>query len=248
VCVSASLGLAFAYRLAHEKEPFLPLSVLANPVVRMGTAAASFAVGVSIGLTVFMPLYYENVHRLSPSDSGLALIPIAVMTTPGSVLSGRIMMYFDRYKWMPVIGLSCATAAIASLAVFPAAPLWWVITALCIFGMGIGTLFSVATVSVQNSVSRFEVGTATGVMNFFRALASALVVAIMGAIILASVGDTGRGAGVELLAKASTIDLAHIYQRVFLCGAVFLILALIALLFMEERPLRGRSEGPPAKR
>jgi len=250
VGVSLLLALAFAWRVAHEEEPFLPLAVLANPVVRMGTAAASCAVAVSIGLTVFMPLYYENVHHLSPSDSGLALIPIAVMTTPGSVLSGRIMLYFERYKWFPMIGLSVAIASMGALAWWPGAPLWVVIVALCTFGSGIGTVFSVATVSIQNAVSRFQVGTATGVMNFFRALASALVVAIMGAIILAGVGGDGgaqllaaTGAGGQGVGGAGgTVDLTGIFRWVFVCGAVFLVVSIIALMRMEERPLRGRSE------
>ena len=192
VCCSLALTLAFAYRLKHEKEPFLPLSVLANPVMRAGTAAASCAVAVSIGLTVFMPLYYESVQHLTAGQSGLALIPIAVMTTPGSILSGRIMMRFERYKWFGARRarlrdrchrLSCDLAAHAAVGRDRVPQ--------CIFGTGIGTVFSMSTVSIQNAVSRFEVGTATGAMNFFRALISSLVVAIMGAIVLAGLGATG---------------------------------------------------------
>ena len=41
-----------------------------------------------VGLTIFLPLYYEIVHKFSASDSGLALIPIVVMSTPGSILAG----------------------------------------------------------------------------------------------------------------------------------------------------------------
>ncbi|HVG51894.1 MAG TPA: MDR family MFS transporter [Xanthobacteraceae bacterium] len=247
---SIALTLAFSYRLRHEPEPFLPLSVLANPVMRYGTAAASFAVAVSIALTVFMPLYYENVHHLTAGQSGLALIPIAVMTTPGSVMSGRIMMRFDSYKWFGMSGLVCATLAIASLAVWPRAPLWAVIIALCVFGMGIGTVFSMSTVSVQNAVSRFEVGTATGTMNFFRSLVSALVVAIMGAIILAGIGgEQGRAA--EILAHISAhkggapVDLSEVFRWVFAASVVFLLMSIAALIMMEERPLRGRSEAGP---
>jgi EmrB/QacA subfamily drug resistance transporter len=246
VC-SLTLTLAFAYRLAHEPEPFLPLAILANPVVRMATLAASSAIAVSIGLTVFMPLYYENVYHLSAADSGLALIPIAVMTTPGSVASGRIMMYFDRYKWFPLAGLSCATVALGALAIWPAAPLWVVIVALCIFGVGIGTVFSCTTVCIQNAVSRFHVGTATGVMNFFRALASALVVAIFGAIILSGVGHGAGGGGraVDVFAQAGapSVDLAGIFRWVFVASVVFLLISIVAFALMEERPLRGRSEG-----
>ncbi|MGZ3411617.1 MAG: MDR family MFS transporter [Xanthobacteraceae bacterium] len=252
VCCSVALTLAFGYRLVTVPEPFLPLSVLKNPVMRAGTAAASCAVAVSIGLTVFMPLYYQSVHHLSAGQSGLALIPIAVMTTPGSVMSGRIMMRFERYKWFAMIGLVCATVAIAALAVWPEAPLWTVIVALCIFGSGIGTVFSMSTVSIQNAVSRFEVGTATGAMNFFRALISALVVAIMGAIILAGIGGEGNRA-VEIMSQVTShaggapgelpVDLGSVFRWVFACGVLFLLASIVALTLMEERPLRGRSEG-----
>lgn len=245
---SFALALAFAYRLAHESEPFLPLSILASPIVRWGTMTASCAVGVSIGLTVFLPLYYEGVHHLSAGDSGLALIPIAVMTTPGSVLSGQIMMRFERYKWMPMIGLSCATLALATMAVWPVMPIGWVIVLLCVFGMGIGTVFSVATVSIQNAVSRFQVGTATGVMNFFRALTSALIVAAMGAIVLSglshgSIATNGRAADMfaQMMANGGG-DLAGIFRWVFVASVACMLLSIFALVMMEERPLRGRSE------
>jgi Na+/melibiose symporter-like transporter len=216
----------------------------------MGTLAAASAVGVSVGLTVFLPLYYENVYHLSAADSGLALIPIAVMTTPGSVASGRIMMHFNRYKWFPLLGLALATLAIATLAIWPRLPLWAVIVALCLFGMGIGTVFSCSTVCIQNAVSRYHVGTATGVMNFFRALSSALVVAIMGAIILAGLGHgQGGNRAVDVLAQTGTssVDLSHVFRWVFVACVLFLLVSIAAFSLMEERPLRGRSESPPKK-
>jgi hypothetical protein len=84
-------------------------------------------------------------------------------------------------------------------------------------------------------------------MNFFRALFSALVVAVMGAIVLAYVGGEGRA--VDALATAGTggVDLAGAFRWVFVCGAVFLMFSLVALLIMEERPLRGRSEMPTGR-
>jgi EmrB/QacA subfamily drug resistance transporter len=241
VVFSFVFTMAFAYRIAHESEPFLPLSILANPVVRCGTAASSCAVSVGIGLTVFMPLYYESVHHLSASDSGFALIPIAVMSTPGSILSGRVMLHFDRYKWLPMIGLSSAALALGCLAIWPAANLWIVSSLLCVFGVGIGTVFSLATVSIQNAVSRFQVGTATGVMNFFRALTSALVVAIMGAIIFTSLGRDGKPVDVLSAMAASGTDLAGIFRWVFVASICFLLLSIFSLVMMEERPLRGRN-------
>jgi EmrB/QacA subfamily drug resistance transporter len=242
LAISGLLWWLFSWRLTHADEPFLPLAVLSNPVVRAGTLAASCGMGSQIGLTVFMPLFYENVHHLSPSNAGWALIPIAVMTTPGSILSGQVMVRFRHYKWLPTIGLSVAALTHTFLAWWPTAPLWVVIVALSVIGAGVGTVFSVATVSIQNAVSRFQVGIATGVLNFFRALFSALVVAVMGAVVLAFVGREGRATDALAVAGAGGVDLAGAFRWVFICGAVFLLVGLIALTLMEERPLRGRSE------
>ena len=50
------------------------------------------------GFMIYMPLYYQVVHKLTPTQAGLALIPVIVMTTPGSMMSGRAMMYLHHYK------------------------------------------------------------------------------------------------------------------------------------------------------
>jgi hypothetical protein len=80
-------------------------------------------------------------------------------------------------------------------------------------------------------------------MNFFRALASTLAVAIMGAILLSGLGAVPeRGTGVELLVAAASqagIDMAAVFRWVFVAADIFLGLALIAVLLMEERPLHG---------
>ena len=108
------LSLAFGWRLTRAAEPFLPLTVLNNPVMRWGTTSASLAMGVSIGLTIFVPLYFEVVHKLSATESGIALIPLA-LTTPGSLLSGQAMLYWQHYKRAPIIGLICSLVALAFL-------------------------------------------------------------------------------------------------------------------------------------
>jgi EmrB/QacA subfamily drug resistance transporter len=240
---SMTLSLAFAWWLRRAPEPFLPLTVLRNPVMRDGTAATSWTMGAVLGLTVYMPLYFQVAHGLSATGAGLALIPIVVMTTPGSMTSGRSMMHLRRYKVSAIGGAVIAIAGITALAAWPAMPLYGVITVLTLVGFGAGTIYPVATVSIQNAVPTHQVGTATGAMNFFRALASTLAVAIMGAILLAGLGATPqRGTGVELLvatAGAAGADLAAVFRLVFVAADVFLGLALVALLMMEERPLRG---------
>ena len=73
---AALLWGLFAWRLVATREPFLPLSVLANPIVRCATLAGACCMGTLVGLTIFVPLYFEIVIHLSASQSGLALIPL----------------------------------------------------------------------------------------------------------------------------------------------------------------------------
>src|SRR5437016_14257391 len=126
---SLALALTCVWWLRRAQEPFLPLNVMRNPVMRAGTAATSSTLGAMIGLTVYMPLYFQVVHGLSVSEAGFALIPITVMTTPGSMLAGRSMMYLRHYKLTSIIGATIAIASLFTLVLWPAMPLHGVIIA-----------------------------------------------------------------------------------------------------------------------
>ncbi len=249
VVTAVVLTLLFAWRLTQTPEPFLPLPVLANQVMRMGSVCTSFSQGVVVGLTIFLPLYYEIVHKFSASDAGLALIPIVVMSTPGSIVAGRAMMHLDHYKRVPVIGLCCSIVALSFLVWNPGMHPFAVAAVLSVVAFGIGTTYPVGTVSIQNAVSRYQVGAAMGGMNFFRGLTAAFIVAVMGAIVLASLGvspERGSAMSAGSMANLLGVDPAQVFRGVFALGVVCLVISLISLICMEERPLRGRSEdGPP---
>src|SRR5258708_9211284 len=99
-----------------------------------------------------MPFYYQVVHELSATEAGLALIPIVVMTTPGSMLSGRSMMYLRHYKVSAIGGAIIAIGSVMALAIWPAMPLYGVAIALTLTGFGACTVYPVATVSLPNAV------------------------------------------------------------------------------------------------
>jgi MFS family permease len=205
--------------------------------------------GASIGLVIFVPLYYELVHRLSASDSGLALVPLA-LTTPGSILSGRAMLHMRRYKWVPVVGLAVGIVGLGLLIWQPALPFWGVIVIMSLVGVAVGTVYPVCTVSIQNAVPNHQVGVAMGAMNFFRALASAFAVAVMGAILLGGLGGTlERGGSAVVVANLGSVgfDVAGVFRWVFVAAEAFLIGSLIMLILMEERPLRGPEQSAAGK-
>jgi len=251
---AAALTAAFIWWVLRVPEPFLPIAVLNNPVMRAGSLTTACSQGVSIGLTVFVPLYYELVHGLTASDSGLALIPIVVMTTPGSFLSGRAMLYMNHYKFVPIILLTVAAVAVGVLVIHPLMPVWGVALVTALVGLGTGSSYPTVTVSIQNAVMHRQIGIAMGAMNFFRALASAFVVAVMGAIMLAQVGTAPQRGGAPAVSTAATVaqsittaDLTRTFSYIFAVAVLFLVVGIVALIFMEERPLRTTVLAAPAR-
>jgi EmrB/QacA subfamily drug resistance transporter len=237
---SVVLWMLFSWRLVSAKEPFLPLSVLANPIVRTATLSGACCMGVLVGLTIFVPLYFETVIHLSASQSGLALIPLMGTSVVSATLAGQVMARVENYKRTALAGYVIAIAGLGALAIWPVGlPIWGMIAILAVIGFGVGAVFPVTTVSMQNAVSRAHMGIATGALNFFRSLGSALVVALLGAIVLGGIGASG-GVSVEALARtASEPALAYAVRFVFLAAMLILCFGLAFLIGMEQKPLRG---------
>jgi hypothetical protein len=87
-------------------------------------------------------------------------------------------------------------------------------------------------------------GTATGVMNFFRSLGGALMVACFGAIALGSLPISGVASiNVENFASVlaeSGLSITGVFRWIFAAAALGLALSLLSFSMMEERPLRGK--------
>jgi EmrB/QacA subfamily drug resistance transporter len=244
VTSSAALWVLFTLRLLTAREPFIPLAILHGRVTSTITIAAFFSIGTIIGVTIYMPLYCQTLLGASASLSGLALIAYMGGATLGSLVSTRVIVRIKHYMRVPILGLVVAIAALVALAFDPAGhTLGTVVVLLSVLGFGLGPMYPVSTIVMQNVVKPHQLGTATGTLNFFRTLGGALVVAIFGAIVLGGIGD---GPGVTTLENiaAGQSDLAPAFHWVFIAAAICLAVSLLCLLVIEERPLHGPLRAP----
>ncbi|MBZ9854783.1 MFS transporter [Mesorhizobium sp. CA13] len=241
--VASSLVLwgAFALRLLRATEPLISLEVLSNPIVLAGTLSMFLLQAANIGLSVYLPVYLQSVIGLSASESGTALLGLMLGTVAGATFSGRTIPRFVHYKRIAMVGLGFAVLCLGvlSLVAGHASLLVVEILTTCV-GLGSGTTFPVATVSVQNAVDPRHLGVATGVLTFLRSLGSALGVAILGAVALGNglplAGEGAQATGVGAEAAA--------FGLIFVAAVVMLIMALLTLSLMPEKPLRGHPEAP----
>jgi MFS family permease len=236
---SAILWVLFTWRLKVAEEPFLPLSLLANSVVRNAIISRGCGQGVLVGLTIFAPLYFEVIRHLSISQSGLVLITLLAGTMVSSQLTGRFIVHVERYKLFPLVGLPVSAIVMLAFAIWPTSlPLSVMFTMLSLVGMGIGTLLPVSTVVTQNAVAFTDIGVATSALNFSRSLGSALVVALFGTIVLGSTAGFGE-ISAESLSHSAAGDLTVAFRNLFVAGAAVLTISFVSFAAVEERPLRA---------
>ena len=145
-----------------------------------------------------------------------------------------------RYKRFPIAGLALMSAALALLAALAGDPSR-IRTgiAIAIFGLGFGMVTQILVVAVQNSVDRRELGIATAVTGFFRALGGAVGAAALGAVFAAQ-ADTRAAEAAGSVLRSDVVDGV---QSVFLAAAPLAALALAIVLLLPERPLKTRMGG-----
>jgi EmrB/QacA subfamily drug resistance transporter len=243
ICASVALTLAFVWHASRADEPFLPLSLMGGKVVPYAMICGGCGMGAMLGLTVYLPLYYEVVYHLSASEAGLALIPLAAVSTLGAAIAGRTMARSRHYKRVAIIGTILAAIVAAAMMLAPM-PLWVLLVLLSIFALGLGTAFPVSTVSAQNAVARSQVGTITGATNFFRALMASFTVAVFSAILLMALGADISLSGEHRgpVSSVSVADMVVAFHYVFGAAAAMMVAASICMIVMEERPLAGPAQ------
>jgi MFS family permease len=234
---SAALWAMFAWRVMTAVEPFIPLSVLRDGAVRVGTAAAFFGVGTVIALTIVLPLYAQLALGLSVSASAWSIVALQGAATLTSVIGGRLLVRFTHYKVVPLIGLVVSIASLVPLALAPTgfSPIV-ALGLIALVGAGVGPTCPFTIVVVQNSVALHQLGVTTGAMNFFRALGSTFIVTGFGAIVLAGAPTIrGASAGAALVGTDAALAFRWVFASTMLCFVV----ALACILALQERPLRG---------
>jgi EmrB/QacA subfamily drug resistance transporter len=227
------LGGALLWHLRRAPEPLIPLSIFANRVVDKATAAMFFGIFAYLGATVYLPIYFETCLGLDPTVSGAGLIALLGATVIGSYLTGSNVPKLKHYKIMGYVGLPLASLAMGALAL--AAP--WLNFAgaealLIVYGLGVGALFPIVMVSVQNAVDPRDMGVATATVAFLRSLGSAIGVAVIGAVVFAfGLGAPG--------AKADPVEAAQAFRAAFALMTLASLISLACFVAMEELVLRG---------
>ncbi len=176
-------SLIFLVAESRAKEPIVPLHLWRSRTYSASIVSTFFAAFAFFGAIVFLPRWFQVVEGFSPTDSGLAVLPLVVGLIFSSIASGLVVSRTGRYKWLLVgsIGLmGLATLLMTQLATDTPVPVVWLW--MLIAGLGVGPTFSVFTIVIQNAVPFHELGVATSNLTFFRQIGGTVALAFVGTI------------------------------------------------------------------
>lgn len=188
----AGAGLLAALLVLMERrssQPLLPLDVFEVRAMRVTTATGLVQGALLFGTLTFIPLYVQGVLHGTPTQAGLALVPLSLVWTASTFVCGPL---YRRLGYRPVVILGGALLAVGSAGLSlstDAAVRWLINLFMAVTGGGMGLTITSMTVAVQDEMTWQRRGLATSLMQFSRTLGGMITVTVLGSVITASFGD-----------------------------------------------------------
>ncbi len=263
VMVSAGVLLLALFVLVETRarQPIIPLRLFRDRTTTLATLA-SVMVGVAMfGATVFLSQYFQIARGMSPTHAGLMSIPMVGGLMLSSMVTGRRISTTGRWKHFLVSGMVLVVVGMGLLSTIDeTTDLVLVGVSMAVLGIGMGAALQNLVLAVQNNTAQADMGAASSVVAFFRTMGGSIGVSALGAVLGHQVSEHVVAGLTALGIKASSgsdsrsvPDLAslpapvrEVFQHAFgeATGHIFLVatpvaaLALVAVLFVREVPLR----------
>ncbi|EFL41573.1 drug transporter [Streptomyces griseoflavus Tu4000] len=188
--LGAVLAVAFVAVERRAAEPVLPLKLFRVRTFTL-SAVISFIIGFAMfGAMTYLPTFLQVVHGITPTMSGVHMLPMVAGMLLSSTGSGQIVSRTGRWKVFPIAGTAVTTLGLLLLHQLDAHSSTAGMSAyFFVFGLGLGLVMQVLVLIVQNAVPYEDLGVATSGATFFRSIGASFGVAIFGTIFASRLGS-----------------------------------------------------------
>lgn len=168
----------------RAEQPIVPFELFKNTTFMLSVSSVFSLGGIMFAMVVYIPQYFQFVKAYTPSYSGALMTPMMICMVSGSLFSGRSLgRIIYRYKLLALTAASFLLIAMFSCIFFRSGtPLPFIIVAMCLFGFGMGVTFPLYGIVIANSIDKQMIGSAFGVLAFFRHMGATIFTAVFGAI------------------------------------------------------------------
>ncbi|MET9727947.1 MDR family MFS transporter [Streptomyces zaomyceticus] len=272
--LGAVLLVWFVHVERRAVEPVLPPKLFGIRTFSL-VAVISFVVGFAMfGAMTFLPTFLQVVQGVTPTMSGVHMLPMVAGMLITSTVSGQIVSRTGRWKVFPIAGTAVTALGLLLLnEMTENSSTGEMSVYFFVFGAGLGLVMQVLVLVVQNAVPYEDLGVATSGATFFRSIGASFGVAVFGTIftsrlthklddVFAGAAAAGQeippGVGAaQVAADPRTVaelpaelrpSVLHAYATsitdVFLYAAPVVLVAFVVSWFLKEDKLRGSVTAP----
>ena len=194
------MAIFIGWQAINKHEPLMPLALFTDRNFSLANIAI-MTVGFAVTAFSFpLMLYAQAVRGLSPTESALLLVPMAVIS---GVLAPFVGKLTDRVHPRYVAGTGLASLPVSlawlSMVMSPDAPIWELLLPIALLGVANGFMWAPLGSTATRNLPMHRAGAGAGVYNATRqigaVLGSAGIAALMQARLAAHLPDSGAGAG-----------------------------------------------------
>ena len=223
---AAVLAVAFVVLESRLRNPIMPLRILRVPNLASSSIVRGFLATGMFSTFFLGALYLENVLHYSPTLTGLAFLPMAVMMAVlSSGLTARLVTRFGA-KRVLIPGMISAIAGLLLLARLGthARYVTDVLPGLILLGYGAGTSFMPLLAIAMEDVPNEDAGLGSGIVNVSMQMAAAVGLALLSTI---ATNHTRQLVGAGHTTAAA---LVAGYRLAFVVGAVCVAIGLVVAI------------------
>ncbi|WP_419993342.1 MFS transporter [Streptomyces boninensis] len=169
------------------KEPLLPLGMFRSVPLSAGTALMVLMAFGFMGGIFFITFYLQNVHGMSPVDSGLHLLPLTAMMIVSSPLAGAVITKIGPRVPL-VVAMLLTAVAMFGMSTMDAesgtavTSLWF-----ALLGLGLAPVMVGATEVIVGNAPLEHAGVAGGLQQAAMQVGGSLGTAVLGAVMASRV-------------------------------------------------------------
>lgn len=215
----------FILRQFKLDQPILEFRVFKNKVFTITTVITMIAFMGLIGAETLLPIYMQNMAGYTAFESGLMILPGALVMGIMSPINGRI---FDRIgaRWLVIIGLSIVTVTTFLFTDLTATTSFTYLTVVFAIRMfGISMVMMPATTAGLNQMPNRLIPHGTAMNNTMRQVAASIGTAMLITVMTGSALETGKA--------ADPSDLIHGVNIAFYVTTALTIIALVLSFYIK---------------
>ena len=183
ILLGLAIAAVFVWWESRAADPIIRLDLFRNRSFTISVAATFFAAFGFFAAIIFLPRWFQVVAGDSATVSGYSLLPLLLALIVSATASGQIVARTHHYKVLTVVGMGLLALGLflmTNLRSDTDRPILWVW--MVVTGLGIGPMFAVFTLIVQNSVAPKVIGVATSSLTFFQQIGGTIGLTIAGTI------------------------------------------------------------------